>query len=87
MTHDDHCADAETRRAVVAAYRAVLNGDPEAAALATLTAPCPVCLTVSAVQFGFALATSVAGEAFVSESLRRRFASAVDAAERELGAA
>jgi hypothetical protein len=73
-------------RAVLRVARAVLAQDAEGAALATLSAPCPVCEVISAVQFGFTLATSEAGEPYVTEALRLRFLAVIDAAQRKLDA-
>lgn len=87
MTYAQHRPDAATQRAVLGVARAILAGDPEAAVAATATAPCSVCLAISAVQFGFAVATSVAGEEFVTDELHRRFTVAIAAAEAELRAA
>ena len=85
VSHDQHMPDTATQRAALAVARAVLAGDPQAAALATLTASCPVCLTVCTVQLGYALCGMVAGETgFVSEGLRGRLARALESAELEL---
>ena len=56
MTHDHSRADRATQRAALAIARALLNGDPQAAATATLGASCPVCLALTSVHLSFGLA-------------------------------
>ena len=87
MSHDHDRAGLADQRAVIALARAVAARDPEAAALATLAGPCGVCVAICAMQLGYALATSVAGETFVTEPLLRRLLSLLDTAEREIDAA
>ena len=49
---------------------------------------CPACVAVAGISYGTTLASVMAGdEALMSEQTRLRLLAAVDAAERELGAA
>jgi hypothetical protein len=73
--------------ATLAVARAVLAGDSEQAAVATLAAPCTACLAIAAVQLGFTLAVVIAGEQHVTPALHRAFLTAIETAERELRAA
>ena len=85
--HDHAHPDVSAQRAVLATARAVLDADPDAAHDAAGAGSCEACTVVCAIQFAFAVGTSVAGEPFVSERLRTRLLGLVDVAERELRAA
>lgn len=79
----------DSQRAVLAACRAILTGaGPDAIHDAAGSASCDVCSVVSAAQWSIALAAQLAGDGpFPSGRLRRVLLAAVEAAERELGAA
>ena len=87
--HRYDLAGVRTRRAASDVIRAVLAGDTEAAAAATLGAGCQVCLELTIARRAIGLAAEVCGETGwpVSEELRLRMLRAIEAAERELGAA
>jgi hypothetical protein len=87
MTCDHVRPGLAEQRAVAAAALAVLGHDPEGAALAALRAPCSTCAAISALQLGNSLATAVAGEPFMSETLRLRLLALVRHAQAELRAA
>jgi hypothetical protein len=87
MTHDHDRPGLAEQRAVAAAALAVLSDDPEGAAIASLRAPCTACAVISALQLGNSLAAAVAGEPFVSETLRLRLLALVGHADAELRAA
>jgi len=85
VSHDHARADPATQRAAIAVNRALLAGDAEAAALATMRAPCPVCLVLSTAALGLSLAACLTGEPGITEQLRTRLAALLDTADRELG--
>lgn len=86
--HDHARPDVAAQHAVLAVARAVADGDPERAAVAAQSAPCPVCAVVAAVQLGNAMCAVVAGEGSfpVSDRLRRRVTAMLDVAQREIDA-
>jgi hypothetical protein len=88
-TYDHSRVDVATQRAALAVARALLNGDPQTAATATLGASCPVCLALTSVHLSFGLAAEAVGETGwpVSDELRLRMLHAIEATERELRAA
>jgi hypothetical protein len=71
-------------RAVLATARAVLLADDQAAHQAAETGDCAACTVMAAVSFGFALASELAGEKFVSQTMARVMLAAVDTADAEL---
>jgi hypothetical protein len=85
--HDHARPDIRVQRTVLIIARSLLGNDREAAALATLAAPCPVCLAIATMQFGYALAAELAGAGFVTGPLRARLLAAIDAAQLELDVA
>jgi hypothetical protein len=88
VTSDDHRRPGRAEQlAVAAAALAVLEDDPEGAAIASLRAPCQACAVIAALHLGYALAQAVAGETFMSEELRTRLHRLVSHAEAELRAA
>ena len=89
MTHDHSRADRATQRAALAVARALLNGDPQAAATATRRASCPVCLALTSAHLSFGLAADAAGETGcpISEDLRLRMLASLAEAELELDSA
>jgi hypothetical protein len=86
MSHDHSRADVRTQLAALSIARALLNGDPQTAATATLGASCPVCLALTSVRLSVGFAAEMAGETGwpVSEELRARMLAAVQETEREL---
>jgi hypothetical protein len=89
VSHDharDHTrADARTQRAALAVTRAVLIGDTEGAATATLSASCPVCLTLALARMAVGLAAECCGEGWpVSGELRARMLRALAEAEEQI---
>jgi hypothetical protein len=78
------------QRAVLAAARAVLAADPDAAHQAAESGSCAACTVVAALQLGFALAASLTtGEPFTAygSQLHARLLAAVSTAQAELRAA
>jgi hypothetical protein len=81
----DHAPGLAEQRAVLAAARAILTRDDDAAHHYAGTGNCPQCTVVSSLQFGFALAAQLTGrQAFVDEGLRRALLDAVNAAQAEV---
>jgi hypothetical protein len=73
------------QRAVLAVARAVLNVDPEAAHKAAApTGTCPECVTIAAVQLGFAWIAELTGAPMVTGKLRETLLAAVERAEARL---
>jgi hypothetical protein len=88
-THDHDLADARTQRAALDVIRAVLLGDTEAAAAATLTASCTACLPVLIARIAVSLAADVSGGGYwpISDELQWRMLGAIAQAERDLDVA
>jgi hypothetical protein len=75
-------------RAALAAARAILLRDDQAAHDAASAGTCPACTVMAGISFGIMLASTALGDAaFVSEPARLACLAAVDAAEGELRAA
>jgi hypothetical protein len=88
VDHDHARPDTADMRAALAAARAILTGDDQAAHAAAGSGSCPQCTARAGISFGIALASTLAGDKpFVSEPTRRAMLAAVDAAQRELDAA
>jgi hypothetical protein len=82
---DNHRPSPADMRAVLATARAILLAEDEAAHDAASAGTCAACTTMAAVSFGFALASTMAGEKTgVSPQLARVMLAAVNAAEAEL---
>jgi hypothetical protein len=81
---DNHRPDQADMRAVLATARAVLLADDQAAHQAAETGDCAACTVMAAVSFGFALASTMAGETFMSQSMARTLMAAVANTEAEL---
>ena len=74
------------QRAVLAVAANVLTGaEPEAAHEAAVPpGTCPACVAVAALQLGFALCVSLAGQDFMTEELRVQLLASVEHAAAEL---
>jgi hypothetical protein len=84
VSHDHARPDIAVQRAAITLNRALLAGDAERAALASLRAPCGVCLVLSAAALGLSLAAAVTGQPGITEELCARLAALLDVAEKEL---
>jgi hypothetical protein len=86
MTSDPHGyrPGIPDQRAVLAAYRAVLHGDNDAAHTAAGAGTCPACTTVAAVSFALTIAQELAGAGFVNGPLRARLLDVITSTEDEL---
>jgi hypothetical protein len=88
--HDHARPDPADMRASLAVNRAILDGaDPGTAHRAAMAAgACPACVAVAGISFGISVASTLAGDKIsVSEGTRQVLLAAVEAAEREIGAA
>jgi hypothetical protein len=86
--HRHDRADLATQRAALSVARALLHGDPQSAATATLGASCPVCLALTSAHLAIGLAAEVSGGGWpVSEELRARMLTVIGQAGRDLDAA
>jgi hypothetical protein len=85
MDDHEHRPGPATQRAVLAAARAILKADPDAAHDFAGAGGCPECMVISALQLGFTLCSVFAGDkGFMSELTRARLLNAVGATEDEL---
>ncbi len=77
------------QRAVLAVAAAILTGDDPAVVHGRAMPPgtCPACVAVAAVQLGFALCVSLAGQDFISDQLHAQLLTSVQHAEADLRAA
>ena len=74
------------QRAVLAVAANILTGADPAVVHDRATPPgtCPACVAVAALQFGFALCVSLAGQDFMTEDLRVQLLASVQHAAAEL---
>ena len=87
MTCDRYRPGIPDQRAVLAAYRAVLHGDNDAARQAAAAGTCPACTTVAAVSFALTIAQELAGAGFVNGPLAPWLLGVITETEAELRAA
>jgi hypothetical protein len=88
--HDPARPAIADQRATLAAARAILASDPDAAHQAAESGSCPACTVIASLQLGFALAAATAtGEPFVTPGgqLHARLLAAINTAQRELDSA
>jgi hypothetical protein len=83
MTSEHHPGPAE-QQAVLAAARAMLHGDDQAAHDAAATAPCPACATMAAIAFGWAIAAELDGARVTSAPFRVQMLGFIAQAQRDI---